>query len=54
MNHFIKLSDNKNNGEHFFKNLKNYYKCQILKDNFNIYRNIIFTKFILQKLKRKK
>ena len=54
MNHFIKLSDNKNNGEHFFKNLKNYYKCQILKDNFNIYRNIIFTKFILQKLKEKK
>jgi hypothetical protein len=53
MNLFIKYFNNKNNGENFFKNLKNYDKCKILKENFNIYRNIIFTKFILQKLKEK-
>lgn len=53
INLFIKLFNNKNNGEYFFKNLQNLYKTQILKENFNIYRNIIFTKFILQKLKGK-
>ena len=53
MNIFIKLLNNKKNGEIIFKNLKNFNKYQILKENFNIYRKIIFTKFILQKLKEK-
>ena len=50
---FIKLFNNKKNGKNFFKKLKNFNKYQILKENFNIYRNIIFTKFILLKLKEK-
>lgn len=53
MNQFIKLFNSKKNGEFFFKNIQNLHKNQILKENFKIYRNIIFTKFILQKLKEK-
>lgn len=53
LNLFIKFFNTKNNGALLIKNIQNVHKYEILKENFNIYRNIIFTKFILQKLKEK-
>ena len=51
LNHIIKSNYIKNNGNSFISYLVNNQKYKILHDNFTIYRNIIFTKIILQKLK---
>ena len=51
LNNKIKKYYYKNNAFSFIKSLKNLYKFKIIYENFNIYRNIVFSKIIIQKLK---
>ena len=49
----LKLYLFKDNANLFIKSLKNIQKYNLISENFNIYRNIIFSKIIIQKLKEK-